>query len=158
MRLSAKLTAPRQISLLVFTLIFQCPHVHSVCYYPSGDQTPGDIACEDSSQDSACCPLGYACLNMGMCATTNVTPTAAPGSTNFEWMRGSCTDPAWRAFECPSFCLREDPPYNDILDGPQQMGSCDGDFLGLNGYFCVDSVVANCTTKSNVTIPDRKCN
>lgn len=151
------LSTPRQISLLFVTLVLYCSHVHSVCFYPSGDQTPGDIACQDDSADSAdsaCCPQGYACINNGICMQTSVTPIA-PDSTVFEWMRSSCTDSTWRSSQCPNFCQRG-PPYNDVLNGTQSMGSCDGDALSTSGYYCVDSVASNCTTKENVILPDRK--
>lgn len=71
------------------------------CYYPGGEEAPGDLPCDTEAEHSPCCAGGKiagACLANKLCL--------AKGNPDW-YARGSCTDPTFEAPECPKFCLSE---------------------------------------------------
>ena len=76
--------------------------VSGTCYFPNGNVSPQDVACEASASDSFCCYHDQACLSNGVCMTGVVDGIQ-------QYARGTCTDPNWESGACPKFCLDGKP-------------------------------------------------
>lgn len=133
---------PRFNSLLV-SVAFYCS-TNAICYWPNGDPTSQDVACRDTSGDTACCSPGFACLENGLCM---VTPHVDLSPENITYVRGSCTDMSWKSSNCPNYCVRGDAPYGDYLNGAQGLVKCKdtGPY-----YYCADAVGGNCTAQEDI--------
>ncbi|RFU76343.1 hypothetical protein TARUN_5896 [Trichoderma arundinaceum] len=103
----------------------------ALCYYPDGSAASGDVPCTDSTQNSACCGTGYACLSNGICQATG-DELQKPGATEF--VRGSCTDKSWRSSGCQTFCVN---PDEDFLAGGEGMAKCSNTSQDI--YWCINS-------------------
>ena len=64
------------------------------CYFPRGEGDGFGYACDLTANVSACCAIGWACLDNGLCK-----------SGNGKIARGSCTDRSWNSLDCPQYCL-----------------------------------------------------
>ena len=83
----------------------------STCYYPTGEEAPGDDPCHSpsGSQDySACCGKTDICLDNGLCLYTSGLEAIG---------RGSCTDEIWRSSECPQYCTDGNGHYREDREG-----------------------------------------
>ncbi|KAH8757180.1 hypothetical protein F5883DRAFT_159453 [Diaporthe sp. PMI_573] len=116
----------------------------AICYYPDGTTAPQDVPCNDNADHSACCGQGYACLSNGVCMATGDELQKSGAST---YVRGSCTDSAWRSSSCPSFCVS---PLYDNVAGGNGMGLCEDTSEVL--FYCIDMLSYNCTSQENVLL------
>ena len=66
------------------------------CYFPDGSVDSSSTPCDTSSDNSACCGPGNACLSNGYCFTYVDTMLGLG--------RQSCTDKTWQSDACPSNC------------------------------------------------------
>ena len=73
----------------------------ATCYFPNGDVSPADVACESDATESFCCFNDQACLSNKLCLV-NVNET---DPQNYIYARGTCTDQNWQSDACPQFCL-----------------------------------------------------
>ncbi|KAF2104134.1 hypothetical protein NA57DRAFT_50980 [Rhizodiscina lignyota] len=104
--------------------------VWAACYFPNGDPSPADVACDADAVDSFCCFHDQACLSNKLCL---VNPTESD-HTQYVYARGTCTDANWASDACPSFCL-------DTVTGTgNPVFSCNStsnhDFCCNNGCSC----------------------
>ena len=108
---------------------------HALCYFPDGKTVAkGYLPCLDNG-NSFCCGVGYACLSNQLCESlspNNLTSLDKELQTSF--VRGACTDPAWKDSNCPSFCITAS--NGDALSGPQDVLQCQTD---ARQYACMDS-------------------
>jgi hypothetical protein len=132
-----------QSSLLVLASL---PFIIATCYYPNGDVTPADVACSDTTEESACCGQGYACLSNGLCERNNDTLDANSESS---YVRGSCTDPTFRSSYCPNYCV---DPNLDNISGGGGVAKCPD--TTLDEYYCIraDTTDVNCISQQNVLL------
>ncbi|KAK4656283.1 hypothetical protein QC762_309960 [Podospora pseudocomata] len=107
----------------------------SKCFYPNGDEAPGDFPCnQDANGASVCCngDKGYTCMTNKYCR-----------GPRQELVRGSCTDSSFPSADCPKPCGNGTP--GDIVSCsnvtntdtafccPEDAGCCDSG----NGQFDV---------------------
>ena len=69
----------------------------STCYFPNYQSSPEDQPCNIQAGQSACCRPSDLCLDNGYCFG------ARDGGPNIV-TRGSCTDPSFNDYRCPSYC------------------------------------------------------
>ncbi|KAK4142670.1 uncharacterized protein C8A04DRAFT_13046 [Dichotomopilus funicola] len=83
-----------------------CAAAGSTCYYPNGRIAAPDAPCNPDAENSPCCGAGSGtvCLTNGLCLS-------AGGGT----IRGSCTDKAWTAGECPNYCMFAQTGGTDLV-------------------------------------------
>jgi hypothetical protein len=74
------------------------------CFFPDGNVTTTDIACQSDTASSACCGEGGTCYSNGLCEYTD---SLSNGSVVKDYQRSSCTDRTWAATECFNQCLRK---------------------------------------------------
>lgn len=110
---------PRFIVLAVACILGQAT---ATCYFPDGDISPADVACDAEASDSFCCYSKQACLSNKICLTGT-----ADGVN--QYARGTCTDPSWQSGACPDFCLDQQALGN-------VMYSCN--VTGVDSYCCND--------------------
>ncbi|KAF4991125.1 hypothetical protein FDECE_14141 [Fusarium decemcellulare] len=128
--------------IILFLTALAVP-VHSICYYPSG-RASTDVPCNDNDEESACCGPGMVCLSNRLCmASGNDLQSPHVKST---YVRGTCTDKAWRSGNCPSFCIN---PEVDDLDHGMSIERCEG---YDNRFYCINDDNPNCRTRENVLV------
>ncbi|KAH9990376.1 hypothetical protein F4779DRAFT_610077 [Xylariaceae sp. FL0662B] len=134
-----------QLFILVFYLLSVT--VNSICYYPDGSVAPQDTPCQDASAESTCCGQGYACLSNNICMATGDEIQKSEASM---YVRGSCTDKAWRSSSCPLFCINPKAPSNDLIAGGMGIEKCSNTTDDM--YYCIDGNMDNvdCDKKLNV--------
>ncbi|KIX04385.1 uncharacterized protein Z518_05253 [Rhinocladiella mackenziei CBS 650.93] len=62
----------------------------ATCYFPNGDVSSADVACDAEASDSFCCYSKQACLSNKLCLTG-----VADGIN--QYARGTCTDQTWQS-------------------------------------------------------------
>lgn len=70
------------------------------CFDIDGRYLVGNTACNPSARESVCCGNYWACLENGLCISTEDSPDIGAK----ELAIGSCTDPSWGTVECVDFC------------------------------------------------------
>lgn len=85
------------MSILTLRLLLLAPLIHIIhakCYFPNGETSYADVACDSSATDSFCCFSNQACLSNKLCYDIG----------NRTYARGTCTDQTWQSSACPNFC------------------------------------------------------
>ncbi|KAF2105298.1 hypothetical protein BDV96DRAFT_377230 [Lophiotrema nucula] len=98
------------------------------CFFPNGDESPSDTACNPDAIESACCFDGQACLSNGLCVSDPHIETLA------RLHRGTCTDANWKSGNCPRECL-------DIDNNGVPVYSCNS--TSTDQYCCFDNCQCN---------------
>ncbi|KAF2003831.1 hypothetical protein P154DRAFT_519748 [Amniculicola lignicola CBS 123094] len=100
------------------------------CFFPNGDLSGSDTACNPNSLVSTCCYDGQACLSNGLCVSDPHNTTLA------RLHRGTCTDQDWKSGNCPRHCLGIS--WNGV-----PAYSCNA--TGVDSYCCFDN--CDCTSQ-----------
>ncbi|KAF2476426.1 uncharacterized protein BDR25DRAFT_375363 [Lindgomyces ingoldianus] len=113
-------------SLFGYTIILTLSYtaLAQTCYFPNGDESGSDTACNPNSLVSTCCFEGQACLSNGLCVSDPHNATAA------RFHRGTCTDKNWKSSNCPRECL-------DIDNNGVPVYSCNQ--TNTDSYCCFDN-------------------
>ena len=116
----------------------------ALCYFPDGVHLAHqNVPCNEGSNESTCCPPGYACLSNNICMKTNSTLVPNIGIASSPYVRGSCTDPKWISVDCPGFCL------GNLVGGEGMLKCEDSD---QDSYCCLQGTL--CTSKCDQLAAD----
>ncbi|EXJ84616.1 hypothetical protein A1O3_05286 [Capronia epimyces CBS 606.96] len=106
------------VRLLVTCLLLR--EATATCYFPDGNVSSLDVACNPDAVDSFCCYSHQACLSNKLCLT------GVEDGVN-QYARGTCTDHTWQSGACPDFCLDQQALGNPVM-------SCN--VTGSDSYCC----------------------
>jgi hypothetical protein len=117
------------------------------CYFPDGSES-SDIACS-TTETSACCGRGSACLSNGLCMHTKYNGAAEPQGSWYG--RGSCTDLSWKSEKCPQYCIQKG---RDVRNNGMGVNKCDAEGDNEQYYWCANNATKGMDSKeacSNAT-------
>lgn len=83
-----------RVTVLVSALLTFSSSALATCYFPNGQISPADTACDPSAIESSCCYKNQACLSNGLCVSDPHNPELA------RLHRGTCTDQSWKSGNC----------------------------------------------------------
>lgn len=88
---------------LAAVFLHSAESLNATCFYPDGSEASTDTPCPSTGSSAPCCAQNSFCLSNGLCA----------GSLHYG--RGSCTDPTWKAAQCPNLCTEGGKSFFSFL-------------------------------------------